>query len=572
MRGGCLARKHIIRCRNRYRLGSTELTHSARRFIRFQCVSGRSKLMCQTIRVVLLLSLFTSVSQLTAHEHLAREAFVSDASHLIGTYVPKSRDHSAAAMAEGAQAFLSSLTAEQRQAVSRELTHPERRKWTNLPQWESDALPLGNCNAEQVKAFCNMLANLLSEQGYQKVCNIMLADDQLLEGGQPRRGIGTETFDITIFGTPSPTKPWGLQIDGHHLGLNLSIEGNLVTNAPSFIGTQPEVFKIEEDKYRPMAGENDIAFQLVNSLGDEQQQKAILSEERGGLIAGPGEENIPTLPGVECSTFDEAQEEMVLKLISRWVNDLPPRLAEKRMQQIKSELDEMRFGWKGPLEDGSDVTYTIQGPSLIIEYTAQDDEASHIHSIYRDPTNAYGGQLDFSEKLGRLSGEETARGAFDAFQNALMKGDWNTAFLLVTPESRDFVLAGFLMACHSGALGTEGRTLVEEFVDVEKLNDTINEIQKLPEKEQLRSLPRLSSLVEKKALFAESVLILFEKQELENWMVDLKQSSRVSLTNPRIIDDRATATLRIALEQGSGAEPMKFIKADGRWFLDLTDN
>ena len=339
------------------------------------------------------LALLSVSSPVIAHEHLSRDAFVSDASHVIGTYVPQSRDHSAEAMAQGATAFLASLDPEQRQAVSRELKSPERRKWTNLPQWESDALPLGKCNAEQVKAFCDMLANLLSEQGYRKVCNIMLADDQLLEGGRARRGIGTETFDITIFGTPSPSKPWGLQIDGHHLGLNLSIEGERVTHAPSFIGTQPEIFKIANEKYRPMAGENDIAFQLVNSLSEQQRAAAVLAGKRGGLIAGPGNDMVPNLPGVECSTFDSAQKELVLQLISLWINDLPPRLAEERMKQIAAELDETRFGWKGSLENGSDVTYTIQGPSLIIEYTAQDDQASHIHGIYRDPTNAYGGQL-----------------------------------------------------------------------------------------------------------------------------------------------------------------------------------
>ena len=348
--------------------------------------------MPKTKSLILFAILVSTVTSAPAHEHMPREAFVSEASHVVGTYQPKSRDHSAEAMAQGANAFLESLDDDQRKLVSRELKHPERRKWTNLPQWESDALPLGKCNAEQVKAFCDMLANLLSESGYNKVCNIMLADDQLL-GGRSRGGIGTETFDVTLFGTPSSTKPWGLQIDGHHLGLNLSIEGETVTNAPSFIGTQPEIFQIAEEEYRPMADENDVAFKLVNSLSAEQKAQAVLDEKRGGLIAGPGKDEVPNLPGIECSTFDELQEKMVLQLISQWINDLPPQLAEKRMKQIEAELDQTRFGWKGPLRNGSAITYTIQGPSLIIEYTAQDDEASHIHSIYRDPTNKYGGQL-----------------------------------------------------------------------------------------------------------------------------------------------------------------------------------
>ena len=66
------------------------------------------------------------------------------------------------------------------------------------------------------------------------------------------------------------------------------------------------------------------------------------------------------------------------------------------MEQLRQEIDQMRFSWNGPLQPGSDVSYYIQGPSLIIEYACQDlggDPLEHLHSIYRDPTNEYGGQL-----------------------------------------------------------------------------------------------------------------------------------------------------------------------------------
>ncbi len=66
------------------------------------------------------------------------------------------------------------------------------------------------------------------------------------------------------------------------------------------------------------------------------------------------------------------------------------------MSQLEKEIDQMSFAWNGPQAPGSDVSYYIQGPSLIIEYACQDlggNPLQHHHTIYRDPTNEYGGQL-----------------------------------------------------------------------------------------------------------------------------------------------------------------------------------
>ena len=328
------------------------------------------------------------------HEH-KRSNYVSESSHLVASYKPSSREHSPEAMANSANAFLKSLTEEQRKLVSNSLRDAEREKWTNLPQRSGNGgLPLGKCNEAQMKAFCDMLANLLSEQGYEKMCEVMLADDQLLTDGKPRAGFGTEDFFVVLFGKPSPTQPWGFQLDGHHLGLNLSIEGEKVTFAPSHIGMQPDAFSIGDEDFRPLGKENDSAFELVNSLTESQKSEAVLSDRRGQLVTGPGNDEVPDLPGVSCSTFNKDQRTKLLQLIGLWVNDLPEKQAAKRMNALKAEIDEMKFGWSGPLKNGSAMYYSIQGPTLIIEYGAQDDAASHIHTMYRDPTNAYGKQLD----------------------------------------------------------------------------------------------------------------------------------------------------------------------------------
>ena len=256
---------------------------------------------------------------------------------------------------------------------------------------------MSELNSDQIKQACDLMANLFSEQGYNKMRDIMLADDQLLDEGRPRRGFGTDNFAIVIFGQPSETEPWGFQLDGHHVGTNVSVQGDKLTMSPSFIGTQPQAFKIANKTYRPFANETDLAHKLAMSLTDDQVKQAVLKDSRARILTGPGNDGlVPEAQGVTCAEFSDTQKQTLILLISQWVNDLPNEHAIARMKQLEGELDQMKFSWNGSREPKSDVSYTIQSPSLIIEYACQDlggNPLDHLHSNYRDPTNEYGGQL-----------------------------------------------------------------------------------------------------------------------------------------------------------------------------------
>lgn len=327
-----------------------------------------------------------------------RKDFVSDASYIVGTYETQSSDHSAKSMAAAANKFLDSLSEEQKKKTLGKLNSEVRRQWTNLPaRPDADGIRMGELKENQVKAACDLMASVLSKQGYDKMVQIMLADDQLLRGGRPRAGFGTENFSLVIFGTPSEKDDWGFQIDGHHVGVNLSMKADAVTMSPSFIGTQPSAFRIAGKMIKPFEMETNLGHKLVGSLNADQLQAAIVSDRRGRMMAGPGADGKKLKQtGVKCSTFTESQKKILQTLISQWVNDLPKAQAEKRMKQLVGEIDKMTFAWSGDKAPLSDMSYVIQGPSLIIEYVCQDlggDPLDHLHSVYRDPTNEYGGQM-----------------------------------------------------------------------------------------------------------------------------------------------------------------------------------
>lgn len=324
-----------------------------------------------------------------------RTAFVSDASHFVGTYRPAFERHSSEDMAVAGQAFVAALGSELQPRGALPLDDTERREWTNLPpRPDAGGVRLGELNTAQLKAACDLMACLFSQAGYEKFVQIMLGDDQLL-GGRPQQGIGTVDFAVMVFGDPSPNEPWGFQLDGHHLGVNVTVEGDKYSLSPSFVGAQPEEFAIAGTRYRPFAGEVDDAYALIGLLDREQRLQAVVDNRRGSLRAGPGQDGmIPELQGVACSSFNQGQRAALVKLLDNWIAIMPLKLAAARREQLQREVDQMRFAWNGEIDPRSDMSYSVQGPTLILEFSCQgrgDRPLDHVHSQYRDPTNEYGG-------------------------------------------------------------------------------------------------------------------------------------------------------------------------------------
>ena len=194
--------------------------------------------------------------------------------------------------------------------------------------------------------------------------------------------------------SPSETKPWGVQWDGHHVAVNLTIIGDKMTNSPSFIGTQPHVFNLGKEEITPMKNEIAFAYEFIKSLDEKQLKAAVVGDKRGRMQAGAGRDGVmPEARGLKCDSLTKEQHAILLKLVSVWVNDLPAKAAEARLKELDGHLKEAHFAWSGPYVPGSDASFHIVAPELIIEYNGQDlggDPLDHVHSIYRNPKNEYG--------------------------------------------------------------------------------------------------------------------------------------------------------------------------------------
>lgn len=306
----------------------------------------------------------------------------------------KGEDKATAKAVAAANAFLDSLDAKLRDQVLLDYNSPKKPNWSNLPVTfvPRNGVRLGDLNKEQRTAALAAIAGVLSKQGYQKVIDILNADDQLVKGDNKQK-FGTDNFYLALFGKPSTTQPWMLQFGGHHLGINVTVIGKDFVLTPTHTGTQPDVFTRDGKKVRPLGPENDLAFKLVNLLDDKQKEKAVLGTKPKNLVLGPGQDGKTVAPeGIKGSALTEEQRAVLLDLIGAWVNILPEDAAARRLSEIKEKLGDTHFVWYGPTKEGSAVYYRIQGPNVVIEYAPQGG-TNHIHTIIRDPSNDYGKKL-----------------------------------------------------------------------------------------------------------------------------------------------------------------------------------
>ena len=67
----------------------------------------------------------------------------------------------------------------------------------------------------------------------------------------------------------------------------------------------------------------------------------------------------------------------------------------------RAGFDKVRFAWAGGIEPGQAHYYRIHGPTLLIEYDDTQNNANHIHTVFRDLENDFGGDVLRAHLSGR---------------------------------------------------------------------------------------------------------------------------------------------------------------------------
>ena len=310
-------------------------------------------------------------------------------------------ERSIAKIAAARDQFAKSLTKNEYAKAVRPSLDPEWREWSNLPpRLDYAGVCLKDLSPKQISFFLDLLAHSTSAYGFNKVRDIILSDDKLIDPANPPRSgllLGSNYYWVVLFGSPSDDGIWGWQIDGHHLGLNVLIQGGEVSIAPSFIGTQPSSFNYgDRTDITPMKVEGSLPYEFMASLTGAQLEKAVIGPRTQGMQAGPGRDKfLPKPRGLGLNGLNQNQKAQIMTLADAWINILPKKWAQKERNQLERNISKGYLAWKGGIKSTEPVYYQLNIPGFYIEFSHQNlggDPFNHLHSVYRKIGNDYFGK------------------------------------------------------------------------------------------------------------------------------------------------------------------------------------
>ncbi|MEX2282515.1 MAG: DUF3500 domain-containing protein [Gemmatimonadota bacterium] len=304
-----------------------------------------------------------------------------------------------AAMARAATDFLASLSPAQRDTAQFDFADAERLNWHFVPRVRR-GLSFKEMTEPQRAAARRLLQTGLSQKGYLKAQTIIELENVLREMQPAGSNIvrDPELYFFSIFGTPSATDAWGWRFEGHHLATNFTvIRDSIVAWAPAFFGANPANVRTgPKQGTRALAAEEDIARELVTSLDAAQRATATIAAAAPRDIVTMNNNQIDPLSpvGIPGTQLRAAQSALLMKLIDEYLDRMAPDIAAQRKAHLaRTDFGKVTFAWAGEIEVGKPHYYRVQGPTFLIEYDNTQNQANHIHSVWRDFNGDFGRDL-----------------------------------------------------------------------------------------------------------------------------------------------------------------------------------
>jgi hypothetical protein len=308
----------------------------------------------------------------------------------------KDSAHGVSTMAVAGETFLKSLSPEKRELANLPFDNEQRQDWDYVPRARK-GIPYKQLDREQIQIASALLHTGLSQQGFQNVSAIRSLETILreIEGGSER---DPELYYFRIFGAPNSSKPWGWSMEGHHASLNYTIlDASTVASTPMFLGAHPaEVQHGPRKGQRTLSSEEDTARKLLQSLDEKQRAQAIVSQSApSDILSGSSRKADPIKPaGLQASGLSGQQKDILMSLLKEYAENMAPDIAAARMEKLRAAgFNNIHFAWAGGFEHGQPHYYRIQGPAFLLEYDNIQDDANHIHSVWRDFNGDFGADL-----------------------------------------------------------------------------------------------------------------------------------------------------------------------------------
>jgi hypothetical protein len=300
-----------------------------------------------------------------------------------------------------ARQFLASLPDELRESATFPLDSEQRTGWHFVPR-ERVGVSLLQLDDRQSELLGPLLATALSPEGLLSVRGV-LKHENILRRVETEAGIDASRRDpglyyTSVFGKPGGGRPWAWRFEGHHLSLNVTLVPPLAPMiGPVFIGANPaRVLSGPQTGLRLLAAEEDLGRELVGMLGGENRKTAVIRDTAfADIVTGNDPKVRPLeLEGLAAADMSPAEQQQLRRLIELYFGRLTPASAnDARMRLERAGFGKVRFAWAGGLESGQKHYYRVHGPTLLIEYDNTQNDANHIHTVYRDLDNDFGGDV-----------------------------------------------------------------------------------------------------------------------------------------------------------------------------------
>ncbi|WP_208321970.1 DUF3500 domain-containing protein [Paramicrobacterium chengjingii] len=342
---------------------------------------------------------------------LYREPFVgmtTDGHVKAGNYaLPAHLEPNSEAMVTAAYRVLSTLSDDERRAFQYSLDAPEWRAWSN-PEFviHRVGLRLEELTEGAVSAFFDLMRESLSPAGYDRVVDAMELNGFLGELTGLPCILNSRSYWVSLYGNPSTSEPWGWQLFGHHVALNVVMVGGRQVIAPVFLGAEPA----SSEGSRPTLFETRerLALELGSSFTAEQRVKAIVygsvldptmpegrlhpADERH--VAGAFRDNrVVPYEGINARELGDAQRRTLVEIVEDVLLLLPETERRRTMREVGACVGETWISWYGATDGSQPFYLRIQSPVIMTEMDHHAGvwlnnrlpERFHVHTTFRLP-------------------------------------------------------------------------------------------------------------------------------------------------------------------------------------------
>lgn len=311
-------------------------------------------------------------------------------------------------MVVAAESLLATLDQASRSRVSYPVDAHEWRSWANPEFLQHDTgVRLDEMGTATRDAALALLAATLSPAGFALARTAMRINGYLGDiVGLPQL-MNEFSYNLAIYGEPSPTEPWGWQLFGHHLALNALLIGPRLVLTPVFFGAEPNTTD-DGDPAGPFGARITLARAVMAALPDNLRDRAVTYRQmvdpampEGRLhpgdertLAGCFQDNrVIPYEGIRLTDMTGPAADLVREIIRDALSYLPAGPLTARLREVEDHAQDTWFSWIGGWADPEPFYFRIQSPVLLHELDHHcgvfldntEPAPFHIHTTVRTP-------------------------------------------------------------------------------------------------------------------------------------------------------------------------------------------